>query len=141
MAKREKSAETPETTTTLAEPHAADFTRNLEPAGADMATEGQAGANGAGRHGFRSWVTDAQHGYHRLTDDERRRIVLMFDEKPGGDVLQAMKNAGFRYQADYHGHKHAWVRRNDFEGRFQLEAIEKLIRGPAQELESAAVTF
>ncbi len=78
---------------------------------------------------FRSWTTDTSCGYTKLTDQEKQRIVLLFDEKPGEDVRTAMKGAGFQYQPDYHGYKNAWTRRNDHEGRIQVEAIEKLIHG------------
>ncbi len=76
---------------------------------------------------FRSWVTDVGRGYHRLTDEQDDRLVLLFDAKPAADVLTAIKGAGFQYQPEYAGLKQAWVRRNDFEGRLQVEAIEKLI--------------
>ncbi len=86
---------------------------------------------------FRSWVTDVGRGYHRLTDEHEDRLVLLFDAKPAADVLTAIKGAGFQYHPDYGGLKQAWVRRNDFEGRLQVEAIEKLI-GTTPQRESAA---
>ncbi len=76
---------------------------------------------------FRSWVTDTARGYTRLTDEDEQRIVLQFTEKPSADVLTAVKGAGFQFLADYAGLNHVWVRRNDFETRLQVEAIEKLI--------------
>lgn len=86
-----------------------------------------AAATPMSRGRFRSWVVDATKGYTRLTDEQEHRLVLQFAQKPAGDVLTALKGAGFHYHPDYHGQKQAWVRRNDFEGRLQLEAIEKLI--------------
>lgn len=76
---------------------------------------------------FRSWVVDTTRGYTRLTDEREQRILLQFAQKPSADVLTAIKGAGFQFLADYEGLNHVWVRRNDFETRLQVEAIEKLI--------------
>ena len=76
---------------------------------------------------FRSWVVDTTRGYTRLTDEQEQRILLQFAQKPSADVLTAIKGAGFQFLADYEGLNHVWVRRNDFETRLQVEAIEKLI--------------
>jgi len=81
----------------------------------------------APRGRFRSWVVDTTRGYTRLTDEQEQRIVLQFAQKPAADVLTAIKGAGFQFLADYEGLNHVWVRRNDFETRLQVEAIEKLI--------------
>lgn len=81
----------------------------------------------APRGRFRSWVVDTTRGYTRLTDEQEQRIVLQFAQKPSADVLTAIKGAGFQFLADYEGLNHVWVRRNDFETRLQVEAIEKLI--------------
>ncbi len=76
---------------------------------------------------LRTWVVDEARGYCRMTDEDYHRLVVQFSAKPPEDVLTAVKGAGFRFQSDYRGQKNAWVRRNDFEGRLQIEAIEKLI--------------
>ena len=86
---------------------------------------------------IRSWVTDTARGYSRLTDEQEQRLVVQFAQKPSTDVLTALKGAGFHYHPDYAGQANAWVRRNDFEGRMQVEAIEKLI-GSLPQRDSAA---
>lgn len=91
----------------------------------------------AARGQFRSWVVDMKRGFTRLTDETNHRLVLQFHEKPQHDVLTALKGAGFEYKPDYHGQKNAWVRRNDFEGRLQVDAIEKLLSGLSTGRESA----
>lgn len=83
---------------------------------------------------FHSWVTDRSAGYERLTDQKEKLLVLKFRDKPTTDVLDKLKEAGFRYQPDYFGHKKAWTRRNDFEGRVRLAEVEKMIRGPQAEV-------
>ena len=111
----------------------------FEPTGTYRPTEEeQVAARRDGRDRFRSWVTAAQHGFSKLTDDERQRLVLLFDEKPADEVIAAMKGAGFQYHPDYHGHKHAWTRRNDYEGRLLVEALEKLIRSADAAVEPPA---
>lgn len=92
-------------------------------------------ASGEGRR-FRSWVVDVEHGYSRLTDDQHQRLVLQFAEKPSEDVLTALKGAGFHYQPEYGGLKNAWVRRNDYTGRLEVEAIERLLRAQSPAVES-----
>jgi len=62
---------------------------------------------------------------------------VQFAQKPSTDVLTALQGAGFHYHPDYAGQANAWVRRNDFEGRMQVEAIEKLI-GSLPQRDSAA---
>jgi hypothetical protein len=107
-------------------PDAPAVTVAAEPTTADaMLTENPEPPESRGR--FRSWVNDSVRGYHRLTDEQEHRLVLLFNDKPSADALLAVKGAGFQYHPDYFGLKHAWVRRNDFEGRLQVEAIEKLI--------------
>ncbi len=76
---------------------------------------------------MRTWIVDEARGYCRMGDEDYNRIVVQFSQRPPDDVLTAVKGAGFRFQPDYRGQKNAWVRRNDFEGRLQVEAIEKLI--------------
>jgi hypothetical protein len=77
---------------------------------------------------FRSWVVDTALGFTRLTDDINHRIVLQFEKKPEPEILTAMKTAGFQYKPDYFGQKNCWVRRNDFEGRMQVENLEKMLK-------------
>ncbi len=101
---------------------------SAEPPPAETATPDAERAEPSEPRGrFRSWVTDVGRGYHRLTDEQENRLVLLFDAKPAADVLTAIKGAGFHYHPDYCGQPRVWVRRNDFEGRLQVEAIEKLI--------------
>jgi len=90
----------------------------------------------AQRERFRSWVTDEARCYSRITDNEFMRIVLQFKQKPSPEIITALKEGGFHYQPDYLGHKNAWVRRNDYTGRVQVEAIEKLVRSQSAVLES-----
>lgn len=88
------------------------------------------------RERFRSWVTDDARGYSRIADNEFVRIVLQFKQRPSPEILTALKDGGFHYQPDYLGHKSAWVRRNDYTGRVQVEAIEKLLRSQSAVPES-----
>lgn len=128
---------TPESTGESAKTLTAPTTEEppFEPTGSYMPSEADfEAARQAGR--FRSWLTDSKRGYRRLTDEEQQRIVLLFERKPPEDVLTAIKGADFRYQPEYHGQKNAWLRRNDHEGRLQVEAIEKLIRSTIPGLES-----
>ena len=76
---------------------------------------------------LRTWVVDEARGYCRMSDEDYQRLVIQFTVRPPEDVLTAVKGAGFRFQPDYRGQKNAWVRRNDFEGRLQVEAIDKLV--------------
>lgn len=99
-------------------------------------TSAPAAAEAGQRERFRSWVTDTARGYSRMSDDQFRRIIIRFDQKPAPDILSAVKGAGFQFQPDYLGHKNAWVRRDDHTGRLQVEAIEKLIRAQTPGLES-----
>ena len=104
---------------------AADDGFRAELGASDPATTETAAPAPRGR--FRSWVVDTTRGYTRLTDEQEQRILLQFAQKPSADVLTAIKGAGFQFLADYEGLNHVWVRRNDFETRLQVEAIEKLI--------------
>jgi hypothetical protein len=83
---------------------------------------------------FRSWVTDDQSGYQRLTDEQNRLIVLKFSGKPEQDILTMLKEAGFRYQPEYFGQQRVWTRRNDFEGRVRAQEIETVVRGAGAEV-------
>ena len=82
---------------------------------------------------FRSWVTDRVTGYERLTDEQARLIVVKFHDRPPQELLDKLKEAGFRYQPEYFGQAKVWTRRNDFEGREQVKAIEAALRGPTPE--------
>lgn len=76
---------------------------------------------------LRTWVVDEARGYCRMSDEDYHRLVIQLNVRPPEDVLTAVKGAGFRFQSDYRGQKNAWVRRKDFEGRLQVEAIDKLV--------------
>ena len=91
------------------------------------------------RERFRGWVTDNARGYARWSDGEYQRIILQFNERPSPDILAAVKDAGFHFQPDYCGFKNAWVRRNDYTGRVQVDAIEKLVRAKSVGQESPAI--
>ena len=78
---------------------------------------------------FRSWVNDREAGYERMTDEQARLLVIRFAQKPAADVLEQLKDAGFRYQAAYFGQQKVWTRKNDFEGRLRLQDIETQVRG------------
>ena len=86
---------------------------------------------------FRAWVTDSKNGYQRLTDDQAGQIVLKFKDKPEPELVEQLKDAGFRYQQEYFGQRKVWTRRNDFEGRLQVEQLEAGIRGQSKEPEPA----
>lgn len=109
----------------------------FEPTGTYVpeANEPEAGKP-TGRGRYRSFTTDPSRGYTKLVDKEKERLVLLFDQKPADDVRTAMKGAGFQYHPDYDGHKNAWTRRNDYEGRLQVEALETLIRATSSGVES-----
>lgn len=62
-----------------------------------------------------------------MTNDERQSIVLQFVAKPDEEVRVSLKEAGFQFKPEYCGQKNCWVQRNDFEGRLQLESVEKLL--------------
>jgi hypothetical protein len=81
---------------------------------------------------FRAWVTDSKNGYLRLTDEQAGQIVLKFKDKPAPELVDQLKDAGFRYQQEYFGQRKVWTRRNDFEGRLQVEQLETIIR-PGQQ--------
>lgn len=85
---------------------------------------------------FRSWFVDTRRGYTGLTDEIHHCLVLQFEQKPHPDVLAAVKGAGFQFKPDHYGLKNVWIRRNDFEGRVQVETITKLIRGVLGEPET-----
>lgn len=95
--------------------------------------ESQAGANQS-RPRFRSWVRLNSAGYERLSDDVARNIVIRFAEKPDAAILDQVKAAGFHYQPEYFGLEKVWMRRGDYEGRVQAEAIEATLRQKSQEL-------
>ena len=102
-------------------------TNGEEPAAVESIT-GTAQEGKGARSQFRSWVTDPSRGYRQLTDEVHNRLVVQFDDRPPQTVRRALHEAGFHFQTDYLGLKDAWVRRNNFEGRVQLDAIKKLLR-------------
>jgi hypothetical protein len=83
---------------------------------------------------FRSWVTDRARGYERLTDETAKLIVLVFQEKPGQETLDKLKDGGFRYRPEYFGLKKVWTRANDFAGREQVKSFETALRGATPDL-------
>ena len=77
---------------------------------------------------FRSWSIRKDVGYEKLTDQKRGLLVLKFTQKPTDELLATIKDAGFRYSPDYEGQGKVWLRRNDYEGRLQVEKIEAALR-------------
>ena len=118
---------------TVVEPPVAELREPL--AGVQEIPDSGSPASGQ-RERFRTWVTDTARGYSRTTDNQFQRLVLQFSQKPSAEILTALKEGGFHYQPDYLGHKNAWVRRNDYTGRVQVEAIEKLVRAQSAVAES-----
>ena len=91
-------------------------------------SDGENSEKPASRGQFRSWVVDKDRGYTRMVDEDHQRLVIQFEQRPPADVITAVKGARFHFQPDYCGQKNVWVRQNDFEGRVQVEAIEKLFK-------------
>ncbi len=77
---------------------------------------------------FRSWSTRIDQGYEKLTDQKRGLLVLKFTKRPADEILDTLKAAGFQYAPDYENQGKTWLRRNDHEGRLQVEKIEMLLR-------------
>ena len=77
---------------------------------------------------FRSWSFRKDVGYEKLTDQKRGLLVLKFTQKPSDELLATIKDAGFRYSSDYEGQGKVWLRKNDFEGRVQVDKIEATLR-------------
>jgi hypothetical protein len=75
------------------------------------------------------WVIDQVAGYERLTDRESQMMVIRFRDKPNQNTLDLLKRANFEFQAEYLGLKEVWTRKDDFEGREQVKAIEAAVRG------------
>lgn len=85
---------------------------------------------------FRSWTIRTTSGYEKLTDAKRGLIVLKFHDRPSSEILNAVKDAGFKYSPDYEDQDKVWLRKNDFEGRVQVDKIETILR---QQEQGAAV--
>ena len=81
---------------------------------------------------FRSWTVCTASGYEKLTDNKRGLLVLKFLNRPSPEILNTLKDAGFRYTPDYEGHANAWLHHNDFEGRVQVDKIEAALRQQEQ---------
>lgn len=112
------------------------LSNNVAPQQRDEPTSVADHSSIAPRGQFRSWVVDEELGYSRLTDVNSNLLLLQFADKPPADVLTAVKGAGFQFKTDHHGQRNVWVRRNDFEGRLQVESIEKLLRSLSPQCES-----
>ena len=77
---------------------------------------------------FRSWSIRTDQGYEKLTDSKRGLLVLKFTKKPSDEILDTIKDAGFQYAASYEDQGKVWLRKNNYEGRLQVEKIEMLLR-------------
>lgn len=77
---------------------------------------------------FRSWSFRNASGYEKLTDTKRGLLVLKFRDRPSQEILDAVKDGGFQYHPNYEDQGKVWLRRNDFEGRIQVEKIEMMLR-------------
>lgn len=84
---------------------------------------------------FRSWTVRTTSGYEKLTDAKRGLLVLKFHDRPSQEILNAVKDGGFQYHPDYESQGKVWLRKNDFEGRVQVDKIEAALR----QLEQAQV--
>ena len=82
----------------------------------------------ADRPRFRSWSIRTDQGYEKFTDSKRGLLVLKFAKRPAGEILDTLKVSGFRYAAEYEDQGKCWLRKNDYEGRLQVEKIEMLLR-------------
>ena len=81
---------------------------------------------------FRSWTVRNASGYEKLTDNKRGLLVLKFHDRPSDEILNAVKDGGFQYHPDYENQGKVWLRRNDFEGRVQVDKIEAILRQQEQ---------
>ena len=81
---------------------------------------------------FRSWTVRNASGYEKLTDNKRGLLVLKFNDRPSDEILIAVKDGGFQYHPDYEGQGKVWLRKNDFEGRVQVDKIEAALRQQEQ---------
>ena len=81
---------------------------------------------------FRCWTVRTASGYEKLTDNKRGLLVLKFHDRPSEEILNAVKDGGFQYSPDYEGQGKAWLRKNDFEGRVQVDKIEAALRQQEQ---------
>ncbi len=81
---------------------------------------------------FRSWTVRTDSGYEKLTDNKRGLLVLKFQDRPSEEILAAVKDAGFQYHPNYEDQGKVWLRKNDFEGRVQVDKIEAILRRQEQ---------
>lgn len=81
---------------------------------------------------FRTWTIRTESGYEKLTDTRRGLLVLKFHDRPTQDILDAVKDGGFQYHPDYEDQGKVWFRKNDFEGRAQVDKIEAVLRQQEQ---------
>ena len=81
---------------------------------------------------FRSWTVRTASGYEKLTDNKRGLLVLKFQDRPSEEILAAVKDAGFQYHPNYEDQGKVWLRKNDFEGRVQVDKIEAILRQQEQ---------
>ncbi len=86
---------------------------------------------------FRSWTIRTASGYEKLTDTKRGLLVLKFHDRPSEEILNAVKDGGFQYHPDYEDQGKVWLRKNDFEGRLQVDKIEAALRHQEQGAGSA----
>ena len=77
---------------------------------------------------FRSWTVRTASGYEKLTDNKRGLLVLKFHDRPSEEILAAVKDGGFQYHPNYEDQGKVWLRKNDFEGRVQVDKIEGALR-------------
>ena len=80
----------------------------------------------------RSWRVRTDSGYEKLTDNKRGLLVLKFQDRPSEEILAAVKDAGFQYHPNYEDQGKVWLRKNDFEGRVQVDKIEAILRQQEQ---------
>lgn len=81
---------------------------------------------------FRSWTVRTASGYEKLTDNKRGLLVLKFHDRPSEEILAAVKDGGFQYHPNYEDQGKVWLRKNDFEGRVQVDKIEGALRQQEQ---------
>ena len=81
---------------------------------------------------FRSWTVRTVSGYEKMTDTKRGLFVLKFHDRPSQEILNALKDGGFQYHPDYEDQGKVWLRKNDFEGRVQVDKIEAVLRQQEQ---------
>jgi hypothetical protein len=50
-------------------------------------------------------------------------------EPPSEEVVQGIKNAGFRYRPEYFDQQKVWTCPNNYEGREQVDRLEAYVTG------------